>query len=146
MEIRTPTLVEDTCTLGANRGGSSALHIHCPKIASQAHSTFICYLFFSEVSNLTFSSVSLLAFCICIANTWEHCIGFVLQLWKPCTLYEVHSVYTTHQEVQRMSFFGFDPAIPRGGHPDKAPGFGAAPDPFAGISQHQGTGYEDEDA
>ncbi|CAF9917200.1 MAG: hypothetical protein HETSPECPRED_003176 [Heterodermia speciosa] len=46
-----------------------------------------------------------------------------------------------------MSFFGFDPAIPRGGgHPDKAPGFGAAPDPFAGISQHQGTGYEDEDA
>lgn len=46
-----------------------------------------------------------------------------------------------------MSFFGFDPTIPRGrGHPDKAPGFGAAPDPFAGISQHHGTGDEDDDA
>ncbi|KAL8796130.1 MAG: hypothetical protein Q9195_001463 [Heterodermia aff. obscurata] len=46
-----------------------------------------------------------------------------------------------------MSFFGFDPTIPRGGgHPDKAPGFGTAPDPFAGISQHHGTGDEDDDA
>lgn len=41
-----------------------------------------------------------------------------------------------------MSFFGFDPALPRdGGHPAKAPGFGTTPDPFASISR----GIEDDD-
>lgn len=46
-----------------------------------------------------------------------------------------------------MSFFGFDPTIPRGGgHPSKAPGFGAAPDPFASIPQHRGPADDDDDA
>lgn len=34
-----------------------------------------------------------------------------------------------------MSFFGFDPAMPRDrGHPTNAPGFGQAPDPFSHVS------------
>lgn len=34
-----------------------------------------------------------------------------------------------------MSFFGFDASLPRGrSHNATAPGFGAAPDPFAGLS------------
>lgn len=46
-----------------------------------------------------------------------------------------------------MSFFGFDPTVPRGGgHPNKAPGFGTAPDPFASISQHRELEDEDDDA
>lgn len=46
-----------------------------------------------------------------------------------------------------MSFFGFDPRGPRdGGHPAQAPGFGAAPDPFASISQNQSLALEDDDA
>ncbi|KAI9773983.1 MAG: hypothetical protein M1839_001934 [Geoglossum umbratile] len=41
-----------------------------------------------------------------------------------------------------MSFFGFDTTLPRDhGHPANAPGFGQAPDPFAGISR----GIEDDD-
>lgn len=43
-----------------------------------------------------------------------------------------------------MSFFGFNPALPRdGGHPRHAPGFGTAPDPFASIAQ--GRSLEDDD-
>jgi DNA topoisomerase 2-associated protein PAT1 len=38
-----------------------------------------------------------------------------------------------------MSFFGFDPALPRD-HNARAPGFGAAPDPFAGLGRR-----DDED-
>jgi DNA topoisomerase 2-associated protein PAT1 len=39
-----------------------------------------------------------------------------------------------------MSFFGFDPTQARD-HNARAPGFGAAPDPFAGLGQR---GNEDE--
>lgn len=43
-----------------------------------------------------------------------------------------------------MSFFGFDPTIPRdGGHPTGAPGFGTAPNPFASFGQPGG--LEDHD-
>lgn len=38
-----------------------------------------------------------------------------------------------------MSFFGFEQK--RGHHPAQAPGFGAAPDPFASIAQNR----DDED-
>ena len=119
-------------------------HSPTEPLASQAHSTSICYLF-SESSDFTFASVSPLSLCICcisVANTWHHSID----LGKPCTIHQVHSVYTRHLDTQKMSFFGFDPTIPRGrGHPDKAPGFATAPDPFAGISQHHATGDDDDD-
>jgi DNA topoisomerase 2-associated protein PAT1 len=43
-----------------------------------------------------------------------------------------------------MSFFGFDSALPRDrGHNARAPGFGQAPDPFAGLSRPDG---DDNDA
>ncbi|CAF9925851.1 MAG: hypothetical protein ALECFALPRED_003235 [Alectoria fallacina] len=46
-----------------------------------------------------------------------------------------------------MSFFGLNSRGPQDhGHPAQAPGFGAAPDPFANISQNQGLGQEDNDA
>ncbi len=46
-----------------------------------------------------------------------------------------------------MSFFGFDPSIPKGGgHPTRAHGFGTAPDPFAGIAQHGSLEDDDDDA
>lgn len=41
-----------------------------------------------------------------------------------------------------MSFFGFDSSR---GHPAQGPGFGTAPDAFAGISQHRGAGQVDDD-
>ena len=45
-----------------------------------------------------------------------------------------------------MSFFGFDPALPRDrGHPTNAPGFGQAPDPFAGLSRGRALELEDDD-
>jgi len=38
-----------------------------------------------------------------------------------------------------MSFFGFDPTMPRDqGHNARAPGFGSAPDPFAGLGGNDG--------
>lgn len=41
-----------------------------------------------------------------------------------------------------MSFFGFDATLPRDqSHNARAPGFGAAPDPFAGLGRNNG---EDE--
>ncbi|KZF19385.1 hypothetical protein L228DRAFT_241624 [Xylona heveae TC161] len=44
-----------------------------------------------------------------------------------------------------MSFFGFDTTLPRDrGHPREAPGFGEAPDPFAGFSHRGGAGGDDE--
>ena len=44
-----------------------------------------------------------------------------------------------------MSFFGFDSTLPRDrGHPIAAPGFGQAPDPFAGLSQDRAR-YDEED-
>lgn len=43
-----------------------------------------------------------------------------------------------------MSFFGFDTSLPRDrGHNPRAPGFGQAPDPFAGLSDRQGTDEQD---
>ena len=45
-----------------------------------------------------------------------------------------------------MSFFGFDATLPRDrGHPTKAPGFGAAHDPFASISQNRSLNQDDDD-
>ncbi|KAI9789156.1 MAG: hypothetical protein M1835_001850 [Candelina submexicana] len=45
-----------------------------------------------------------------------------------------------------MSFFGFAQNIPQGRpHPSKAPGFGQAPDPFAGVSK-PGVADDDDDA
>ena len=41
-----------------------------------------------------------------------------------------------------MSFFGFDSSRE---HPAQGPGFGTAPDAFASISQHRGTGQDDDD-
>jgi DNA topoisomerase 2-associated protein PAT1 len=42
-----------------------------------------------------------------------------------------------------MSFFGFDPTIPRDrGHNPSAPGFTQAADPFAGLSRQE----DDDDA
>ena len=41
-----------------------------------------------------------------------------------------------------MSFFGLDSSS---GHPTHGPGFGTAPDAFASISQHRGTGQVDDD-
>ncbi|KAI9836401.1 MAG: hypothetical protein M1819_001431 [Sarea resinae] len=42
-----------------------------------------------------------------------------------------------------MSFFGFDTTLPRDrGHPTNAPGFGQAPDPFAGVARG---GVQNED-
>lgn len=41
-----------------------------------------------------------------------------------------------------MSFFGFDSSR---GHPAQGPGFGTAPDAFAGISQHRGAAQVDDD-
>ncbi|KAL7269712.1 DNA topoisomerase 2-associated protein pat1 [Rhizina undulata] len=44
-----------------------------------------------------------------------------------------------------MSFFGFDTALPRDrGHPTNAPGFGQAPDHFAGLSSKGGDNDEDD--
>ena len=44
-----------------------------------------------------------------------------------------------------MSFFGFDAALPRDrSHNAKAPGFGPAPDAFAGLSQRNDHGGEDD--
>ncbi|MCJ1404183.1 hypothetical protein MMC11_007408 [Xylographa trunciseda] len=44
-----------------------------------------------------------------------------------------------------MSFFGFDSSLPKDrGHPSAAPGFGQAPDPFAGLS-HDRARYDDDD-
>ena len=59
----------------------------------------------------------------------------------------VHSFYPSFVKSNLdMSFFGFDPTIPRDSrHPSKAPGFGATPDPFASISQHHGL-EDDNDA
>ena len=49
------------------------------------------------------------------------------------------------EDLINMSFFGFDPTIPRsGGHSSKAPGFGAPPDPFASISQHRDLDDDDD--
>lgn len=46
-----------------------------------------------------------------------------------------------------MSFFGFDATLPRDrGHPVTAPGFGQAPDPFAGLAQGSATNEDDDDA
>ena len=45
-----------------------------------------------------------------------------------------------------MSFFGFDPALPRDrGHPSTAPGFGQAQDPFAHLSRGAGNDEDDDD-
>ena len=52
-----------------------------------------------------------------------------------------------HEPASPMSFFALNPRGPQDhGHPAQAPGFGAAPDPFANISQNQGLGQEDNDA
>ena len=46
-----------------------------------------------------------------------------------------------------MSFFGFDSTLPRdSGPPSTAPGFGQAPDPFAGLSQDRARFDDDDDA
>lgn len=46
-----------------------------------------------------------------------------------------------------MSFFGFDSTIPRDRpHPSSAPGFGQAPDPFAGLAQDRARYDDDDDA
>ncbi len=46
-----------------------------------------------------------------------------------------------------MSFFGFDTTLPRDrGHPVTAPGFGQAPDPFAGLSRAPAKAEDDDDA
>lgn len=46
-----------------------------------------------------------------------------------------------------MSFFGFDATLPRDrGHPTTDLGFGAAPDPFAGISSNRPREKDDDDA
>ncbi|MCJ1391355.1 hypothetical protein MMC18_004218 [Xylographa bjoerkii] len=46
-----------------------------------------------------------------------------------------------------MSFFGFDSSLPKDrGHPSAAPGFGQAPDPFAGLSQDRARYDDDDDA
>ncbi|MCJ1416145.1 hypothetical protein MMC32_002480 [Xylographa parallela] len=46
-----------------------------------------------------------------------------------------------------MSFFGFDATLPKDrGHPSTAPGFGQAPDPFAGLSQDRARYDDDDDA
>ncbi|MCJ1387132.1 hypothetical protein MMC17_010261 [Xylographa soralifera] len=47
-----------------------------------------------------------------------------------------------------MSFFGFESSLPKDrGHPSAAPGFGQAPDPFAGLSQDRARyGDDDDDA
>ncbi|MCJ1472452.1 hypothetical protein MMC13_001100 [Lambiella insularis] len=46
-----------------------------------------------------------------------------------------------------MSFFGFDSTLPKDrGHPSTAPGFGQAPDPFAGLSQDRARYDDDDDA
>ena len=45
-----------------------------------------------------------------------------------------------------MSFFGFDSTLPRDrGHPSNAPGFGQAPDPFAGLSRNKAVAEEEDD-
>lgn len=46
-----------------------------------------------------------------------------------------------------MSFFGFDSTLPRDRpHPPTAPGFGQAPDPFAGLAQERARHNDDDDA
>lgn len=46
-----------------------------------------------------------------------------------------------------MSSFGFNrPTATDFRHPSQGFGFGAAPDPFAGISQNRGSGQDDDDA
>lgn len=46
-----------------------------------------------------------------------------------------------------MSFFGFDATLPRDrGHPTAGVGFGAAPDPFAGISSNKPLEEDEDDA
>ncbi len=40
------------------------------------------------------------------------------------------------------SIFGLDSSR---GQPAQGPGFGATPDAFASISQHRGTGHDDDD-
>ena len=45
-----------------------------------------------------------------------------------------------------MSFFDFNSSLPVDrGHPSKAPGFGQAPDPFAGLSQDRARYDNDND-
>ena len=45
-----------------------------------------------------------------------------------------------------MSFSGFDSTLSRDwGHPTTAPGFGQAPDPFAGLSKVRNTEVNDDD-
>lgn len=46
-----------------------------------------------------------------------------------------------------MSFFDYDSTLPADhGHPSTAPGFGQAPDPFAGLSQDRARYDDDDDA
>lgn len=45
-----------------------------------------------------------------------------------------------------MSFFGFNTALPRDqSHNARAPGFGVAPDPFAGLSRRNQDGEEEDE-
>jgi DNA topoisomerase 2-associated protein PAT1 len=45
-----------------------------------------------------------------------------------------------------MSFFGFDPTLPRDrAHPANAPGFAHASDPFEGLSRGDDPGGDEND-